>query len=70
MWLLILFPYMGCKQITQNYFKYLLFINKNLCAKATGYIPKCYDRLVIRKPILNFIRVNKNYYFDQSFVYI
>ena len=45
-------------------------MNKNLCAKTTKYIPKCWERSVKRKSNLSFITVIKNSSFDQQFPYV
>ena len=43
---------------------------ENLTAKTTKYIPKCRERSMKRKSDVNFIRVIKNWSFDQHFLYI
>ena len=43
---------------------------KKLRAKTTKYILKCWERSVERKSNLSFIRVIKNSFFDQYFLYM
>ena len=42
---------------------------KNLSANTTKYILKCWERSVKRKPNLSFIRVIKNSFFINAFLY-
>ena len=43
---------------------------KYISGKPTGYIPKFWEWFIKRTPNLNFIRIIKNLFFDQSFVCI
>ena len=67
-WLLILLPYLVCKQIFHNYLSHLLSTNKVLACK--GCQVELYSktsRMIWKKINLNFIRAMKNSSFDQGF---